>query len=86
MRSLFTFVAIVACTISCGKPYFINECPATKNYSQWERVAYIQLPRAVGYIVFSSRDESSYRKDARALTEVLKTFGYLKPKSDSSRH
>jgi hypothetical protein len=24
--------------------YFINEYPATKNYSQWERVAYVQLP------------------------------------------
>src|SRR5258708_34205037 len=26
--------------------YFINEYPATKNYSQWERVAYVQLPHA----------------------------------------
>src|SRR5213593_2905555 len=32
-----------------GRPYFINEYPATKTYSQWERVAYIQLPRAVAY-------------------------------------
>jgi hypothetical protein len=30
-----------------GQPYFINEYPATKSYSQWERVAYIQLPKAV---------------------------------------
>src|SRR5947207_13303552 len=58
-----------------GHPFFINEYPATKNYSQWERVAYIQLPRAVGYIVLSSRDESSYRKDSPALREVLKSFG-----------
>jgi hypothetical protein len=64
-----------------GRSYFINEYPATKNYSQWERVAYIQLPHAVAYIVLSSRDEPSYRKDAPALTEVLKTFGYLEPKS-----
>jgi len=28
-----------------GRPYFINEYPATKTYSQWERVAYVQLPR-----------------------------------------
>jgi len=69
-----------------GRSYFINEYPATQDYSQWERVAYIQLPHAVAYIVLSSRDKSSYRKDARALTEVLKTFGYLEPKSDSSRH
>ena len=69
-----------------GKPYFINEYPATKNYSQWERVAYIQLPHAVAYVVLSSRDEPSYRKDAPALTEVLKTFVYLEPKSDRGQH
>src|SRR6266699_2811824 len=64
-----------------GRPYFINEYPATKTYSQWERVAYVQLPRAVAYIVLSSRDDSSYRKDSGALQEVLKTFVYLEPKS-----
>ena len=69
-----------------GHPFFINEYPATKNYSQWERVAYVQLPGAVAYIVLSSRDEASYRKGAPALTEVLKTFVYLEPKSDSNQH
>ncbi len=63
-----------------GQPYFINEYPATKTYSQWEQVAYVQLPKAVAYIVLSARDESSYRKDSSALTEVLKTFVYLEPK------
>ena len=66
-----------------GQPFFINEYPATKTYSQWERVAYIQLPKAVAYIVLSSRDEASYRKDAPALREVLKTFAYLEPKAQS---
>ena len=65
-----------------GHDYFINEYPATKTYSQWERVAYVQLPKAVAYIVLTSRDEASYRKDAPALREVLKTFGYLEPKSE----
>src|SRR5262249_44793680 len=27
-----------------GYDYFINEYPATKSYSQWERVGYVQLP------------------------------------------
>jgi hypothetical protein len=63
-----------------GQSFFINEYPATKTYSQWERVAYIQLPKAVAYIVLSSRDGASYRKDAPALREVLKTFAYLEPK------
>jgi tetratricopeptide (TPR) repeat protein len=64
---------------SDGRPYFINEYPATKSYSQWERVAYVQLPHAVAYIVLSSRDRANYQKDAPALQNVLKTFAYLKP-------
>ena len=60
-----------------GHDYFINEYLATKSYSQWERVAYVQLPRAVAYIVLSSRDEVNYRKDSGALQEALKTFMYL---------
>jgi hypothetical protein len=63
-----------------GHAYFINEYPATKSYSQWERVAYVQLPRAVAYIVLSSRDEASYRKDSPALQETIKSFHYLEPK------
>jgi hypothetical protein len=66
-----------------GHDYFINEYPATKSYSQWERVAYVQLPRAVAYIVLSSQDEASYRKGAPALQEVLKTLVYLEPKVES---
>jgi hypothetical protein len=69
-----------------GQSFFINEYPATKTYSQWERVAYVQLPKAVAYIVLSSRDEASYRKDAPALREVLKTFAYLEPKTETSAH
>lgn len=68
-----------------GQPYFINEYPATKTYPQWERVAYIQLPKAVAYIVLSARDESSYRKHAPALTEALKTFVYLEPKAEDQK-
>jgi hypothetical protein len=69
-----------------GRDYFINEYPATKTYSQWERVAYVQLPKAVAYVVLSSQDEASYQKDAPALQEVLKTFVYLEPKSENKAH
>src|SRR5438874_5985112 len=65
-----------------GHDYFVNEYPATKNYSQWERVGYVQLPEAVAYIVLSSRDKASYSKDAPALEKVLKTLVYIEPKSD----
>lgn len=64
-----------------GHDYFINEYPATKSYSQWEQAAYVQLPHAVAYLILSSRDEASYRKDSSALQEVLKTFIYLEPKA-----
>ena len=74
---------IVAGKTHDGQPFFINEYPATKTYSQWERVAYIQLSKAVAYIVLSSRDQASYRKDSGALQEVLKTFAYLEPKSEN---
>jgi hypothetical protein len=65
-----------------GRPYFINEYPATKSYAQWERVAYIQLPAAVAYIVLSSRDKKSFEKDAGALPEALKSFLSMEVKTD----
>lgn len=68
--------------IGDGHSYFINEYPATKTYSQWERIAYVQLPGAVAYIVLSARDEASYRKDNHALQDALKSFAYLKVGGD----
>src|SRR5436309_15560315 len=41
-----------------GHDYFINEYPATKTYSQLERVGYVQLPQGVAYIVVTSRDKA----------------------------
>lgn len=66
-------------------PWFINEYPATKSYSQWEQVAYVQMKGAVAYIVLSARDESSFRKDAPALKEVLKSFAFLEVRNEE-RH
>ena len=67
-----------------GHDYFINEYPATKTYSQWERVGYVQLPQGVAYIVLSSRDHASYQKDSGALEKVLKTLVYVEPKSETA--
>jgi tetratricopeptide (TPR) repeat protein len=67
-----------------GRPYFINEYPATNTYSQWERVAYVQLPHAVAYIVLSSRDQASYRKDSPALSEAVRSVFYVDLKAESS--
>jgi tetratricopeptide (TPR) repeat protein len=65
-----------------GHDNFINEYPATKTYSQWERVGYVQLPQGVAYIVLTSRDQASYQKDLGALEKVLKTLVYVEPKSE----
>ena len=65
-----------------GHDYFINEYPATKTYSQWERVGYVQLPQGVAYIVLTSRDQTSYQKDSGALEKVLKTLVYVEPQSE----
>src|ERR1041384_7942860 len=65
-----------------GHDYFVNEYPATKDYSQWERAGYIQLPQGVAYVVLTSRDQPSYKKDSGALEKVLKTVVYVEPKSE----
>jgi tetratricopeptide (TPR) repeat protein len=65
-----------------GHDYFINEYPATKTYSQWERVGYVQLPQGVAYIVLTSRDQSSYKRDSGVLENVLKSLVYVEPKSE----
>jgi tetratricopeptide (TPR) repeat protein len=64
-----------------GHDYFINEYPATKTYSQWERAGYVQLPRGVAYIVLTSRDKQSYEKDSDKLEKVLKSLVSTGPKS-----
>jgi len=56
-----------------GEPYFINEYPACESYGQYERAAYIQLPKAVAVIVFTARDEKSFRENRARLTEAVKT-------------
>src|SRR5437764_9928958 len=67
-----------------GHDYFINEYPATKAYSQWERVGYVQLPQGVAFIVLTSRDKASYQKDSGQLEKVVKTLVYVEPKSEAA--
>src|SRR5437763_14310922 len=67
-----------------GHDYFINEYPATKTYSQWERVGYVQLPQGVAFIVLTSRDKASYQKDSGQLEKALKTLVYVDPKSEAA--
>ena len=50
-----------------GYPYFINEYRRETGYSRIERVAYVQLPQAVAYIVFSADGEQLYHKHLQRL-------------------
>ena len=63
MRSFFILLVAVACTISCS-----FSVRAVRS----ERVGYVQLPLAVGYIVLSSRDHELPER-FRRLEKVLKT-------------
>jgi len=57
-----------------GQLYFINDYPATKAYPRHERVAYIQLPKAVAFVVFSADEEAAFDKHKGALEEAVKTM------------
>src|SRR5260370_1858185 len=60
-----------------GHPYFINEYPATKTYSQWERVAYVQLPHSAAYIVLSSQLIPSYLSHPSSPLQTLQSHIYI---------
>jgi hypothetical protein len=57
-----------------GQPYFINEYPPSGSYKRSERVAYVQLPKAVAYIVFTADEKASYQKHQGALEEAVKSL------------
>ena len=57
-----------------GETYFINEYSATKQYPRIERVAYVQMPKAVAYVVFSCDGKPAMRKHQRALTDLLESL------------
>lgn len=56
-----------------GQPYFINEYLPTETYKRFERVAYVQLPKAVAYIVFSADEKSAFEKHRDGLEEAVKS-------------
>lgn len=57
-----------------GESYFINEYSPTETYKRFERVAYVQLPKAVAYIVFSADEKAAYEKHGNALEEAAKSL------------
>jgi len=65
-----------------GHSYFINEYSPSEEYPRIERVAYVQMPKAVAYIVFSCDGEKALRKHQRALTELLETLTAMDVKAE----
>jgi hypothetical protein len=72
-RPGFKMKRIAAGKTAGGEPYFINEYSPTETYKRFERVAYVQLPKAVAYIVFSADEKSTFEKQQGALEEAVKS-------------
>jgi hypothetical protein len=64
-----------------GHAYFINDYWHGKSprwtKSRRERVAYVQLPEAVAFIVFTCPSEKLHKEHAGAIQEVMKSFSYV---------
>lgn len=73
-RPGFTMKRVTSGKTGGGQPYFINEYPPSESYKRSERVAYVQLPKAVAYIVFSADEKASYQKHQGALEEAVKSL------------
>ena len=73
-RPGFTMKRVAAGKTAGGEPYFINEYSPTQTYKRFERVAYVQLPTAVAYIVFSADKKDAYEKQKDALEEAVKSL------------
>ena len=54
----------------------IVESNAGGVHDSYEATAYVQVPGAVCYIVFSARNEAGFRSYAQALSEAVRTFRY----------
>jgi len=60
-----------------GQSYFINEYSPGDNYPRIERVAYVQMPRAVAYVVYSADSVAALRKHEGALRQLLESFSAM---------
>lgn len=62
---------------SKGYPYFINEYRRECGYDRVERVAYVQLPDAVAYIVLTAVGEALFTEHKDALNEAVQSLLYM---------
>lgn len=45
-------------------------------YNSFERVFYIQMEKAVGYVVFSARNQDDFKKYSDAIFEIVESYEY----------
>lgn len=76
-RAGFKMKRIASGKTAGGEAYFINEYPPNETYKRFERVAYVQLPKAVAYIVFSADAKSAFEKHRGALEEAVKSISSM---------
>lgn len=81
-RGEFEVQRIESGKIKSGETYFINEYATNADYSRHERVAYVQLEKAVGYIVFSGDSLEIFRKRQVALKQVVESLLALTVKKE----
>ena len=76
----FRYTRVAGGKTGDGHAYIINDyrhgARADAARSQVERVAYVQLPGAVAFIVFTVASEELHKKHAGVVQEVVKTFSY----------
>ena len=72
-RTGFKVKRIASGKTAGGEKYIINEYAPNETYKRFERVAYVQLPKAVAYIVFSADDKPAFEKHRDALEEAVKS-------------
>ena len=73
-RAGFKMKRVASGKTAGGEAYFINEYLPNETYKRFERVAYVQLPKAVAYIVFSADEKSAFEKHRGALEEAAKSI------------
>lgn len=82
-RGDFAVTRVESGKTKSGEDYFINEYAANEDYPRTERVAYIQMPDAVAYVVFSGDVPALFRKEQGALKHVATTMMVLDPKKEA---
>jgi hypothetical protein len=71
----FTFCKVIDGNTKEGFEFTVYEYIRPRR-SQYERVAYIQLPEAVAYIVFSAFEAEAFESGFEKLSEVINSIRY----------